>query len=292
MASLIAHLAGKVTADILCASHAAGGGSSVSLHRTRLAVLWALVAFGAAALQAQDPFEIQIYEYRTVPKRMWNLETHLNYVGRGTKNFEGTVAPTNNQLHMTYELTRGLTDHFELAGYLVTGRRPGTGDIVELAAWRVRPRVRLPQSWGLPVDISLSTEVAFPRKAYDENAATLEIRPIIEKTFGRFQIDLNPVIGRVLRGPGTSEGWDFEPGVRMAYTANAKFKPSLEYYGSTGPVFNPVVTDEQVHLFYPGADIQIADNVVWNVGLGLAATPAGNHLIYKMRIGVLFGGIK
>src|SRR5439155_16238819 len=68
---------------------------------------------------AQDPFEIQVYEYETVPKRKWNLETHLNYVARGTKTFEGTVAPSQHQLHLTYELTRGLTSRFELAGYLV-----------------------------------------------------------------------------------------------------------------------------------------------------------------------------
>ena len=37
------------------------------------------------AARAQDPFEIQVYEYETVPKGRWNLETHLNYVGVGTK---------------------------------------------------------------------------------------------------------------------------------------------------------------------------------------------------------------
>src|SRR5206468_1532307 len=34
---------------------------------------------------AQDPFEIQVYEYETVPKGEWNLETHLNYIARGTR---------------------------------------------------------------------------------------------------------------------------------------------------------------------------------------------------------------
>src|SRR4051812_44711164 len=79
----------------------------------------------AEPLIAQDPFEIQVYEYSTVPKGMWNLETHLNYVAEGTKSFEGSVAPTNNQSHLTFELTRGLTGHFELAGYLVLAHRIG-----------------------------------------------------------------------------------------------------------------------------------------------------------------------
>ena len=37
----------------------------------------------------QDPFEVQVYEYETVPRRMWNLETHLNYIGRGPKTPRG-----------------------------------------------------------------------------------------------------------------------------------------------------------------------------------------------------------
>jgi len=240
------------------------------------------------AVLAQDQFEIQIYEYETVPKRMWNLETHLNFMGHGTKEFDGPMAPTNSQFHMTYELTHGITDNFEIAGYLVTARRPH-GGVLDFAGWRLRPRFRLPKSWRLPFLFSLSTEVGFPGKIYEENSATLELRPIIEKTWGKVQLDVNPVIGRALRGPGVHDGWDFEPGVRLAYALHPRFEPTLEYYGSTGRPFDPLPRREQVHQFFPGADIQITENVVWNIGIGIAATPAGNQLIYKMRIGYLFG---
>lgn len=253
-----------------------------------MGLLFALLLLAACA-PAQDPFEIQIYEYQTVPKGMFNLETHLNYTGKGSKLLEGTVAPTNNQSHMTYELTRGIANHFEMAGYLVLAMRPGTGQRWDYVGWRVRPRVSIPRSWRLPVDVSIAGEVGFPRKAYDENSSTLEIRPIIEKTLGRWQLDLNPVVGRALRGPGTKDGWDFEPGVRVGYGAAKIVDLSLEYYGATGPVTNPLPRREQVHLFFPGADLQITENIVWNLGIGLAATSAGNHLIYKTRIGVMFG---
>ncbi len=244
------------------------------------------VLFAGAAL-AQDPFEIQVYEYKTVPKGMWNLETHINFVGKGTKVFEGPVAPSNHQFHLTFELTRGITDHFETAGYLVLAQRPGGG--FDYVGWRIRPRFRLPQSWNLPVDISLSAEVGFPRKAYEENSVTLEIRPIIEKKFGRFQIDVNPVIGRALRGPGTDEGWDFEPGVRLGYKLNRRLNLSLEYYGSVGPLGDLLPTDEQVHQIFPGGDLKFGENVIVNFGIGFGATPAGNKLVYKSRIGYLFG---
>ena len=60
-------------------------------------------------------------------------ETHLNFVQRGTREYEGRVAPTEHQTHLTYELTHGITNNFELAGYLVLAQRPGSGDILEYA---------------------------------------------------------------------------------------------------------------------------------------------------------------
>jgi hypothetical protein len=63
--------------------------------------------------------------------------------------------------------------------------------------------------------VSFSAEFGFPQKQFDENSVTLELRPIIEKKFGRFQIDINPVIGRALSGPGTKEGWILGPSMRL-----------------------------------------------------------------------------
>ncbi len=247
-----------------------------------------LIALSVAA-RGQDAFEIQIYEYETVPKGMWNLETHINFTVRGTRTPDGPVAPTHHQFHLTYELTRGLTDNFEIAGYLVLAKRPGGPDPGEIAGWRIRPRFRLPKSWALPVDVSISAEVGFPRRVYEESPTTFELRPILEKTLGKWQLDFNPTVTRALRGPGTGEGWEFEPGARVAYKLNKRFEPSLEYYGATGPVFDPLAAREQGHQFYPGGDIQITENLVWNFGLGIAATPAGNQLVAKIRIGWLFG---
>lgn len=247
-----------------------------------------LVAFSSSEARAQDPFEIQVYEWPTVPKGMWNLETHINYVGKGTRQFEGPVAPSQGQFHLTFELTRGVTDNFELAGYLVLAHRPD-GPAMEYVGWRVRPRVSVPKSWNWPVGVSMSAEFGFPREVYDENSVTLELRPIIEKKFGRFQLDVNPVVGRALRGPGTDEGWDFEPGVRLGYQANEKLDLSLEYYGSTGRIGDSLPAGEQVHQFYPGWDLQLSEKIVWNFGIGLGVTGAGNRLVYKSRIGILFG---
>jgi hypothetical protein len=139
------------------------------------------------------------------------------------------------------------------------------------------------------VDISLSGEVGFPRQVYDENSATLEVRPIIEKKLGRWQFDLNPVVGRALRGPGTQDGWDFEPGARIGYELSKQLDLSLEYYGAIGPLGSALPGREQVHQFFPGGDLKLSENIVWNFGIGVGVTEAGNRLVYKTRLGWLFG---
>lgn len=240
----------------------------------------------ALPLHAQDPFEIQVYEYLTTPKGRWNLETHFNHTLRGTRTMDGPVAPSEGQTHLTFELTRGITHHFELAGYVVFAKRSGHGP--DVVAWRVRPRIRAPEHWRLPVKLSLSTEVAFPRQLYDAEEITLEVRPIIERQFGRVLIDLNPVIGRSLKGPGTGEGWDFEPGGRIGVTVSPVVDLSLEYYGSLGPVDDFLPSDEQVHQLFWGGDLQLRTNVVLNLGMGFGLTDAGNRRVLKARLGWLF----
>jgi len=242
------------------------------------------VTIGAGA-RAQDAFEIQVYEYETVPRGRWDLETHVNYTARGIRDFQDGVAPSQRQTHLTFELTRGITNYFEVAGYLVTARRDGGPG--EIAGWRVRPRFRLPENW-LPFKFSLSTEFGFPKRIYEENAITFELRPILERSFGKLQIDLNPVLGKAIRGPAAAEFWDFEPGVRFGYTTSKVLDLSVEYYGATGPLNRTEPASLQQHQLFPGADISFGPDVVLNLGVGFGLTSAGNTLVYKTRLGWMF----
>jgi hypothetical protein len=250
------------------------------MSRARSLALLLPLLCAAESLRAQDPFEIQVYEYETVPKGRWNLETHLNYVSKGTTTWDGPMAPTEGQFHTTFELTRGITDNFELAGYLLFGSY--TGGHFQYAGARIRPRVSAPKEWNWPIGVSLSVEVGFPVKVFEENGTTLEIRPILEKKFGDWQIDINPVVGTALSGPGKGE-WDFEPGVRVAYEVSKKLDLSVEYYGAF-----PFSGGAPVNQIYPGADIHFSEDVVLNVGAGWGLTDAGHQFVWKMRLGVAF----
>jgi hypothetical protein len=241
----------------------------------------------AGCVYAQDPFEIHVYEYEALKPGAFTLETHLNYVAVGTRAAEGSVAPFNNQFHMTYELTGGITDNVSVGFMLLSAKRPGYG--LEYAGWRVLPHVYAPESWHWPLRVGLVTEFSFQRTTYEENSRRVEIRPILEKTVGRVQIDLNPVFERALHGPGTQVGWNFEPAARVAYKAKGRFTPSLEYYSETGPLPAELPLREQIHQFLPGGDLQISKDVLWSLGVGIGATPSGNRLVFKSRIEIEFG---
>jgi hypothetical protein len=243
------------------------------MRSTHALLALSLVSASAPAV-AQDPFEIQVYEYELVPKGKFDLETHVNHT------FKGDVAS-----HLTFEFTRGISDRFETAVYLLTSSRPGvTG---EFAGWHIRPRFNLPENW-LPFKFSLSSEFGFPQAPYETAKMTIELRPIFEWNWGHVQVDVNPTFGKKITGLGSNSGWDLEPAARLGLPDMGKWQWSLEYYGSYGELKSLAPVKQQVHQFYPGFDYNYSEAVVLNMGVGVAMTSAGNQLVGKMRLGWIF----
>jgi hypothetical protein len=234
----------------------------------------------AGACRAQDPFEIHVYQYESLEPGRFTLEQHLNYVAIGSKTPSGTVAPSNDQFHMTYELTGAITENTSFGVMLLSAARPG-GSGLEYAGWRFLPHLYAPKSWGLPVDLGFVAEFSFQKTAFEENSRRAELRPIVEKSFGSVQVTANPVFERALKGPGVREGWGFEPALRVGYQGLVRFAPSLEYYSATGPA--------RVHQFYAGGDWKLSKNLLWNLGVGVGATHAGDRLVVKSRMEFEFG---
>jgi hypothetical protein len=236
---------------------------------------------------AQDPFEIHVYEYETLKRGDFTFETHLNYVGSGTRFYQGTVAPFNDQFHTTFELTAGLTGYASIGFMQLNARRPGGS--FEYAGWRLLPHFYIPRSWNWPLDVGLVCEFSFQKTTYEENSRRVEIRPILEKSIGKTQIDFNPVFERALHGPGTREGWNFEPAARVGYEVSERFTPSLEYYSGWGPLPSFLPVREQFHQLLPGGDLKLSKNLEWSFGIGVALTSAGNRIVYKSRFEYAFG---
>lgn len=248
-----------------------------------------LAAALAPAARAQDPFEIHVYEYETLKPGQFTLEHHLNYWAIGSKESASTLAPTNDQLHMTYELTGAITNQISLGFMQLNAVLPGQG--FEYAGWRVLPHFYAPHSWGLPVELGLVVEFSFARPQFIADTAHVEVRPIVQRRVGHFDLILNPVFARGLRGTEVGAGWTFEPAARMAYgdEDTQKFRPYLEWYSEIGslPDFSPAA--RQVHQIFPGVDIKLAKHLVWSVAPGIGLTPMEPRLVFKSHLEFEFG---
>jgi hypothetical protein len=237
---------------------------------------------------AQDPFEIQVFEYEPLPLGAYTYEAHINYVlDDGTTKFDGPVAPEQDQLHVSSEWTAGITDQIRAGFTVLTAVVPGLG--LQYAGFRILPHFYAPKSWGLPLNLGIVAELSFERPLFDQDTRQVELRGIIERHIGRLQMDGNVVFERALHGTGTRNGWDFEPSGRLAWQAWRTLTPSIEYYGYLGPVGNFLPRDQQIHLLFPGADWKIGERLTWSFGVGLGTTDTGSRVIFKSRIEFEFG---
>jgi hypothetical protein len=231
-------------------------------------------------LTAQDTFELEVYPYATAHRGEWALEGYANHLSRGTTGFDGTVAPTDGQWRFAAAVTRGITDHLELAGYILGAQVPDLG--FRYAGWRVRSRMRAPESWNLPVNIGLAVELEAADSLFSESSRTAEFTPILERRFGELQLILNPTVERHLTGPEKGE-WEFEPRARLAFPVG-EVTLGFEYHGGWGEIGSFKASSQQIHQFYPTVDFELAGGAELHFGVGFGATNTGDQLIYKTRI--------
>jgi hypothetical protein len=257
--------------------------------RTVLAVGLYLIIFHGVILpvgRAQDNYEIQVYPYETVEPGHTMVELHSNFTIDGTKTVTDGVLPTNHAEHETIEITRGVTDWFEVGFYIFTSIRSGQG--VQWVGDHIRPRVRVPKKWNWPVGVSLSNEIGYQRRQFSVDTWTWEIRPIVDKQIGRWYFSVNPTLDRSLHGESVNQGVVFSPNFKFSYDFTKKISGGLEYYGSLGPItgFSPL--SEQQQQIFPAVDLNLSPKWEVNFGLGVGLTRSTDHLIAKMILGYRF----
>lgn len=248
-------------------------------------LVFGLLICTVASLSGQDSFEISVYPAATAARGEWELETHLNYTARGTTTFDGTVAPSQHQTHLTFELTHGITSTWEASVYVLSAYRPGVG--AEYAGWRLRTRVRAPSSWGLPLGLGFSAELEAPRPAFGGASTELELTPILDREFGALRIGVNFNLERDMGGGesgGAEEGWEFEPGAVVGYRLSPVVTAKVEYHGSFGELgaFRPA--SAQVHQLFPGVDLRLGDELLLGLSVGAGTTTVGNRLVFASRL--------
>lgn len=232
---------------------------------------------------AQENYEIQVYSSPTQAVHSSIFELHSNYTFSGEKRIINGVLPSQHSTHETVEITTGIAKNFEIGFYLFTNITAGHG--FQFVGTHIRPRVTAPASWGLPLGISLSTEIGYQRAAYSDETWNMEIRPILDKQWNKFYVSLNPTMGISLSGISGKHTPAFEPNVKLSYQFFKNTNLGLEYYGGMGYInhFDPLT--DQSHALYLVYDL--AGNVNWelNIGAGFGLTQSTEKLVTKILIG-------
>ena len=249
------------------------------------ALLWALVCCCCQA-RAQGNYEIQVYGSETVAPKTTMVELHSNYTIDGQRFEVQGVYPTHHQEHETVELTQGLNDWSEVGFYLFTSEQDGHG--VQWVGDHIRPRVRVPPDWHWPVGLSLSTEIGYQRAVYSPDTWTWEIRPIVDKSLGRWYMAVNPALERTWHGPDVRNGLDFAPGAKVGYDFTPKVNAGFEYYADYGPIRSPYSLHDQQQQLFAVTDLNVSPDWEFNFGIGIGATASTDHLIIKAIVGRRF----
>jgi len=234
-------------------------------------------------VNAQDNYEIQVYGAETVPQGSTMLELHSNITLGGQQYMQEGVLPTQNMVHETIEITHGFLPWFECGFYLFNAI--GDQNRTTYVGSHVRPRVNVPQSWHWPVGASLSAEVGYQKPEYSADDWTLEIRPIVDKTWKKWYVAINPVFDQSLHGYNQNRGYSFSPNVKGSYKITKKVAAGLEYYGTVNKLDNFGPVQEQQHQLFAAVDIDFAEDWEFNAGYGLGFTASTDNDIFKMIIG-------
>jgi hypothetical protein len=237
--------------------------------------------------KAQDNYEIQVYGSETVEQGHTMVELHSNFTIDGSKvvSIDGQL-PTNHVEHETIEITHGWTPWFETGFYFFNSI--GSDGRTAYVGSHVRPRVAIPESWKWPVGLSLSTEFGFQKKEFSPNTSTLELRPIIDKTWNKWYVSLNPTLEKSFAGPDQNRGFTFSPNVKGSYNITKVVALGLEYYGSTGPFFHYDSFQQQEHQLFVATDLNFNPAWEFNAGVGYGFTQATDKAIVKIIIGRRF----
>ena len=234
-----------------------------------------------------DPFEFEVYPYKTVGRGMLEIESLNSVVAKGHGGEGGTskgTLPSQSMWRTAFELTYGLTDRIEAAAYLNLAK-PRGGD-PQYAGSKFRLRGSLFDQGQLPVDLGWYFELSYARTPkFDDQKLELELRPIIQRDFGDFSLVMSPKFEKILVGSEEKKGWEFGYISGVYYRWMRAFSPGIEFYGAIGIMKHPDPAGEQQHYIFPVVRGE-AHGIEYSFGPGFGLTRGSDRVIVKFNVGL------
>lgn len=247
-----------------------------------------LMLFARPGLAQVDPFEFEVYPYQTEGGGVAELESANSFVPNG--HGEGGVGTargsfaSNLMYRTSLELTYGLTEKIEAAAYLDLAHPNGSS--FQYAGSKYRLRGSLFEQGQLPVDLGWYVEAEWHRiHQFDDSELEFEFKPIIEKDFGRFEIDLNPKFEKaIFIGPDKNMGFEFGYAAGVYYNYLRWLTPGLEFYGGIGLIDDSDPLHEQQHYVFPVIRGEFSNGIEYSLGPGIGLTRGSDRVITKFNI--------
>jgi hypothetical protein len=234
-----------------------------------------------------DPWEFEVYPVQTVGKGVLEVESLNSLVADGhTTGDAGTAKgtyPSNLMYRTAIELTYGLTDSIEAAAYLNLARPDAASFQYAGSKFRLRGSFFDPGKYF--IDLGWYTELEWHQTPqFDDATLELEVRPIMEKDFGRLQILAAPIFEKPLVAPDTSGGFEFGYTAGVYYNYWRAASPGVEFYGGIGLMSNPDPLHEQQHYVFPVIRGYLPGGLEYNFGVGIGMTSGSDQVITKLNI--------
>jgi len=245
-----------------------------------------------------DPCEFQVYPYETMGRGVLEIETNNAVVAKGHKDPGSGLAkgtfPSYGMWFNQYELTYGLTDRIEVAGYVLLAKPNAHG--LTYAGSKFRLRGRLFDEDTLPVDLGWYFEMEYHRNPrFDDQTLEFEMRFPMQKDIGPFSILFNPIFEKPVTGPDRHLGFEFGYSSGIYYRWMRAISPGIEFYGGIGNINNPDPHKEQQYYVFPVVKGELPHGLEYNFGVGIGLTTGSDPVVVKFNIalekyiGAIFG---
>ena len=252
--------------------------------------LWtlALALCTHPTLAQVDPFEFEVYPSQTEGKGVVELESLDSFIPDGhAEEDSGTSSgdyASDKMYRTALELTYGLSNKIEAAVYLNLAHPNGAS--LQYAGSKYRLRGSLFEQGQLPVDLGWYAELEWNKvPQFNESELELELRPIIEKDIGRFEIDLNPKFEKpIFVGPEKNHGFEFGYATALYYNYERWLSPGLEFYGGIGLIDDSEPLSEQQHYLFPVIHGKLFHVLGYNFGPGIGLTRGSDQVIVKLNV--------
>jgi len=247
------------------------------IKKSILCISFVLLVFVSSAF----PQFFKVYGWKTRAQNEVELVLYNTVVVESdlTSSFFGKEVSKEGLWSHSIEAEYGVTDRLTVALYF-DFEDPKGANVRHYRTRAVVFRYRFGEKGGFFMDPAIYVEYYIPRKSY-KDYEELEIKLILERDFGHFRLDLNPMVEKKTSGSEVNEGLEFNYAIGFYYKKYRSVQPGIEFHGKMGEFSNFPTWDQQRHYIFPTVDLRFGPGFHWHLGAGVGLTGKSDDLLIK-----------